>query len=180
MSFFTIENLKSVGLSDEQIKIIFNEREKELSKFNNYEEIKQKYKEQGEELNKLKQLEPEKLINRINELSQKHKEELKNVEEEYKKNIKMISIKSQLSGAHDPDLILNLIDLNKVDLSEDGTIKMGLNEQLEELRSTKGFLFKENGNKVDAIEPIESENITQKETDESNLFIDALKKGARI
>src|SRR5690606_20490408 len=45
--------------------------------------------------------------------------------------------------AHDPEIVLSLLDRSKIQLADDGSIKAGLDDQLKALRETKPFLFKE-------------------------------------
>lgn len=180
MSFFTVENLKELGLTEEQVKKIFSERGKELAKYNDYDSIKEKYKQQGEELEKLKKLEPDKLKNQIEELSNKHREELKNIESKYNEDMKRMTIKMGLNDVHDADLVLNLLDLSKIDLKNDGSVGIGLNEQIENLRKEKSFLFKSNDVKIEATEPVDSEATKQTNNEGNDIFTSALLMGAGI
>lgn len=52
------------------------------------------------------------------------------------------ALKLTLSGAvHDADLVSTLLDKTKIELDENGNVKVGLKEQLEALRESKAFLF---------------------------------------
>lgn len=180
MSFFTIEKLKELGLTDEQSQKIFAERGKELAKYNDYEEIKRKYKEQGVELAKLKELEPEKLKEQIDLMSKNHKEQLNELELNHKQTVKKMAIKMNLTDVYDQDIVLSLLDLSKIDLDDEGNVKMGLNEQLESIRKDKEFLFKVNENlKTKATKPVEGTTINNNSAEVDN-FVNAALKGAGL
>lgn len=54
------------------------------------------------------------------------------------------AIKLAVTGAaHDPEMIISLLDKTKIEVNEDGTIKAGLDDQLKALRESKAFLFVE-------------------------------------
>lgn len=178
MSFFTVEKLKEIGLSDEQAQKIFSERGKEMAKYNDYEEIKQKYKEQGEQLSKLQELDPEKLKEQVDVLTKSHKEQIKEIENKHMENIKKMAIKMSLNDVHDPDIAMGLIDLSKVDVDDNGNVKMGLEEQLKSLRKDKSFLFRNDSAKVTAKEPTEGDKINEKDATDS--FLKSVYQGAGL
>ena len=65
---------------------------------------------------------------------------------------KTMAVKLALGDkAHDPELAAGLFDMDRVKLGDDGTVT-GVNEQLEELRKSKAFLFK-TGNTVTDYNP---------------------------
>ena len=54
------------------------------------------------------------------------------------------AIKLAIAGAvHDTDLVVSQFDKTKIELNEDGTVKVGLDDQLKGLRESKAFLFTE-------------------------------------
>lgn len=56
--------------------------------------------------------------------------------------IKKVKIISEIAGkVHDNDLVVNLLNLDKITVEDNGTM-IGLKEQLDSLKQTKGFLFK--------------------------------------
>lgn len=157
MSFFTKNNLIDLGLNEEQIEKIFSERGKELAKYNDYDEVKRKYKEQGEELTKLQELEPEKLKEQLDLMSKSHKEQLKDMENKHKENVKKMAVKMNLTDVYDPDIVLSLLDLNRVELDDNGNVKLGLEEQFKELKKEKSFLFKSSNAKFEGTTPVEGD-----------------------
>ncbi|MCY9658127.1 phage scaffolding protein [Paenibacillus chondroitinus] len=52
------------------------------------------------------------------------------------------AIKMALSGkVHDPEMVIGLLDKNKVELDDTGNLKSGLEEQVKALQTSKAFLF---------------------------------------
>lgn len=57
--------------------------------------------------------------------------------------VKKVKIISEIAGkVHDNDLVVNLLNMDDITVNDNGTV-IGLNEQLETLKQTKGFLFKD-------------------------------------
>lgn len=78
----------------------------------------------------------------------KLQDENKAATEKYEKEMSELRTNTALKLAiandvHDPDLLLGLLDKTQIKLAEDGTITGGLDEQIKNLRESKGFLFKE-------------------------------------
>lgn len=74
--------------------------------------------------------------------------ENKTKDEEYQAKMKELSLNAALklslaNDVHDSDLVLSLIDKEKIELAEDGSIKAGLDDQVKALRESKAFLFVE-------------------------------------
>lgn len=172
----TTEWLKEQGLTEEQVKAVFAERGREtkeienkhaqeISKYADYEELKSKYEQQGKDLNALKKLDPEKLKEQINSLTEKHKNDTELMQKNYTETLKKMSVKMQIQNAHDPDLILSQLDLNKIELDDKGNIKCGLEEQYKELQSTKSFLFKsEEKTQFTGVKPVEGMETKQSQS----------------
>lgn len=75
-------------------------------------------------------------------------EENKNAAKQYEAKLKDLQVttalKLSLAGeVHDTDLVIGLIDREKLKVKEDGTIESGLDDQVKALRESKGFLFVE-------------------------------------
>lgn len=93
-------------------------------------------KNSDEDVTKLKE-EITKLSNTITENDTKHKEELQ--EQKINSALKLAIVEQ----AQDVEIVSSLIDKTKLTLDENGEkITMGLNEQLENLKQAKPFLFK--------------------------------------
>lgn len=81
----------------------------------------------------------------------KMQDDFKAKDDEYQANIKTIkldnAIKLAINGkVHDEDIITSLFDREKLVLDDSGKV-IGLEEQLESLKSSKSFLFKDEGKK---------------------------------
>lgn len=75
-------------------------------------------------------------------------QKLSGLEESHAKEItalkKTAAIKAGLAGqVHDPADILALLNMDEIELAEDGSLKTDLNGLLQPLKETKGYLFKE-------------------------------------
>lgn len=153
------DNLKELGLTDEQINKVMDlngsDIEKAKSNFNEITEENKSLKSQMEERNKdLKKLQSqlkdnEDLSGQLKELQGKYKEDTNNLTE------KLHTVK--LNSAIDQVLTANkvrntkaaraLLDNDAIKLNDDGTVK-GLSEQLDAMKKSDPYLFDE-GNKED-------------------------------
>ncbi len=121
-------------------------------KFNEVNEAKKQAEEALKERDK--QLADLKKAAEGNEELQKQIETLqaenKAKEQEYQGRLRDMAIttaiKLAVAGeAHDPDLVVNLIDKSKVEVDEQGNVKAGLEDQIKSLRESKAFLFVQKG-----------------------------------
>lgn len=150
------ELLKGMGLSDEQITRIDQGVEGHYNgwvpkaRFDEVNEAKKQAESAIQERDK--QLAELKKTAGDHEMLKKQIEELqaanKKATEEYQAKLNELRIataaKLAVAGeAHDPDIVLSLLDRSKVTLNEDGSIKAGLDDQLQALRQAKPFLFKQ-------------------------------------
>ena len=173
----TKEFLKNLGLDENQINEIMKERGKELARIEDYDIIKEKYSTAVSDLTKLQEEEPNKIAEEIKKVSKQHKEELTNLKLQQQQLLKKMAIKSNLTDAYDSDIILGLIDLEKIEVDQGGNIKMGLIEQIENLKKEKSFLFKQDEIKPNGTVPATNEKNTQ---DERNSFVESFMRGAGI
>ena len=158
---FTKEELKGFGLTDEVISNILESQKKKIENYvlkseydnvkNELESEKQKVKDRDETIKKLKTFEgtATELQAKVDELNK----ELKTKDEDYEKNLNAQKKESAIkfgvmnfeSAVQDLDMVVGLIDKEKVTIDKDGKI-IGLNEQLKELQKNKAFLFKAKSN----------------------------------
>ena len=104
---------------------------------NTLKEELDKIKNSSEDITKLKE-QITNLSTTITENDKKHKEELQ--EQKLNSALKIAILKD----VQDVDIVSSLIDKTKLTLDENGEkITMGLTEQIENLKKTKPFLFKE-------------------------------------
>lgn len=146
-----LEKEIEIDLKDFRPADRFNEISKER------DEYKQKLEERGKELDQLKQNAGDntalkKQIEEMQETNKKQLEELTNqskqketewetkLKTETKRNKIMQEIITQGLTPHDMGLLMSQIDVNKVEINDNGMI--GLKDQLENIKTTKGFLFK--------------------------------------
>jgi DNA-binding transcriptional MerR regulator len=158
------ELLKDAGYTDEQIKQI-----EEAYKTKSSKEIADKFipKDRFDEKNeaaKQLQTEIEKRDKQLEELTKSAKgneeltQKLKDLEEantktreDFDTQLKETKLNNALKFAlngkvKDFDLVAGLLDKSKIELDADGNIKMGFQEQFDDLKSKKDFLFEPENN----------------------------------
>jgi chromosome segregation ATPase len=76
-------------------------------------------------------------------LQTKYKDDTKGLSDKIDDVQKSAAIKVAIGDkAHDPDLVISQIDKSKIILNEDGSVKVGLDDQVKSLQESKAFLFK--------------------------------------
>jgi alanyl-tRNA synthetase len=84
------------------------------------------------------------LKKQFDDLQAKHKEETEALTKQVEEARLTAAIKLAVATtAHDPDILAAQIDRTKITLNADGTVKMGLDEQVKALKTGKPFLFKD-------------------------------------
>lgn len=174
------EILEKNGVASEVIQNVVTSAEEKLKGFipkHRFDEVNEAKKQLEEQLTERdKQLaelkksvgDNEELKKRIEELQKENKDK----EEGYKAKLRDLqvnaAIKLAVAGkAHDPDLIVNLLDKDKIEIDEQGNIK-GLDDQLKTLQESKAFLFvqqKENDWSFKGINPFDGADQQGKDGD---------------
>lgn len=172
--------LEGKGLSDEQVKSIVEGVESNYKgyvpkhRFDEVNEAKgqleQEIKDRDIQLADLKKNvgDNEELKQQIGQLQQENKTK----DDEYQAKLKELSLNAALkislaNDVHDSDLVLSLLDKEKIELGEDGSIKGGLEEQVKALRESKAFLFvqKEEGKPAfKGFTPVDGKDNTKQST----------------
>lgn len=145
--------LEELGLEKEVIDKIMAENGNDINAAKaDYESLKQQLETANQQVTERdKQLEQlkknagdnEELSSKIAELQAENKETKAKYEADLKELKLSAAIQTSLVGkVHDEELVSSLFDKSKLILSEDGKVT-GLEEQLKQLKETKGFLFKE-------------------------------------
>jgi len=84
------------------------------------------------------------LQEQITKLQAENKDATTKYEADMKELRTNTALKLALAGAaHDPDIVLGLIDKTKIELDDNGNVKTGLEDQVKALRESKAFLFVE-------------------------------------
>ncbi|WP_281885664.1 phage scaffolding protein [Paenibacillus sp. YYML68] len=70
----------------------------------------------------------------------------KTAKEKYDANLKELRLGTAMKLAlvgkvHDPDIVTSLLDKSKIELDDNGNVKVGLEDQIKALRESKAFLF---------------------------------------
>lgn len=149
----TLEQLLELGLSEEIAKKVIEAHQEAikdnyvpLARFNEVNEEKKQYKEQVNNLNKeLEELQKKLKDNQdAAQIIEDLQKQIKDKEEEMVKIRKQNAIKFEVLKANPYDVadILPHLKDDQIVLSEDGTIT-GLQEQLEALKESKPYLFKQ-------------------------------------
>lgn len=155
---FTQEQLKAMGLNDDTISKILEQQKAEFEKYvlkTDYESLKSELNQEKDKVKDrdktIKTLEgfkgtSEQLQQKINELAaeiaEKDKKYADNLKAEKKANAIKVAVMASEKQPHDVDMVIGLIDADKVVFGDDGKIT-GVNEQLELLQKEKAFMFKE-------------------------------------
>lgn len=151
----TREQLKALGLNDEQIDAVMKEHGKTVNankeQLDGLTEAKKKLEADIAERDKqLKELgEAAGLSEELKEQIAKLQAENKTAKEQYETELKNLTLTSAIKTAlvgkvHDEDLVAGLFDRDKLVIGDDGKV-VGLDEQLTGLQESKGFLFKAEG-----------------------------------
>lgn len=151
------EYIKSLNLADEtkkskaveDLKKIINDNYVEKAKFNEATTAKNnletQIRERDKQLETLKKTtgDKEKLESTIKQLQEENKASKTKYEQDLK-NLRIDSaVKLKLTNtAQDVDIVANLIDKTKLIVGDDGSVT-GLDEQINPLKQSKPFLFKE-------------------------------------
>ena len=110
------------------------------------EDMQSKLEEANTTINDLKQNEPD--LDKINELLRESQERVETLEAQSRKDKINFAIESKLKDARaiDPKFARVGLDMEKIQIDENGEV-VGIDEQVEELRKNKQFLF-ETGEKI--------------------------------
>lgn len=180
------EKLIELGISEELIKAIMEEQEKELKGYikketfeeeqNQVKELKKQLKERNTQLENLKKNsgDNEELKNQITELQKTNVEN----EQKYQVQLKEFKINSAIenvavkNGAKNTKALKALLNFEGITVTDEGVI--GLNEQIERLKESESFLFE----KETIINPVISSNKREKKevSDDFDKFLEQKKK----
>lgn len=142
------EQLIALGLTEEQADKVVSgfgqmiPKSRLDEKIEEVKDLKDQLKDRDGQLEELKKVDAKGLQAKIDEL-QKDNEKTKMDYEAKLKDTQMTSaLKLALSGkVHDVDLVVSLIDKDKIELDADGNVTKGLDEQQKALQESKSFLF---------------------------------------
>lgn len=144
------EDLITMGLSEEQADSIVGKYGTMIPK-ERFDEINNAKKTLEDQVKnhetQLKDLQDkakgnEELQAEITKLQEAQKEAKTQYEQQLKDERLSSALKLALAGkVHDTDLVAGLIDRQTIELSEDGKVTKGLDEQLKTLQESKSFLF---------------------------------------
>lgn len=145
------ELLKNAGIADDQIETIVTNAVKEApkhvvpkAKYNELSTTKSSLEtqlsERDTQLEELKKVDIDGLQAKITELQQTNETAKQEHEQQMKDERLNTALKLALhSKVHDTDLVTGLIDKATIELSEDGKVTKGLDEQLKSLQESKSF-----------------------------------------
>ena len=153
------EELLAIGLTEEQAQKVAEKAAEVLkgfipkARFDEVNNLKNEYQKQIEELSK-NTANAEELKKKLEETNAV----LQQKEKEYQERIKALQIDAALKLAladqvHDVDIVAGLIDRNKLEFDDKGNITKGLEEQVNSLKESKSFLFKQEEQKKPEQEP---------------------------
>lgn len=144
------EDLIAMGLSEEQADVVVSKYGTMIPK-ERFDEVNKAKKTLEEQVknheNQLKDLQDkakgnEELQKTITDLQQANETAKTEYEQQLKDERMSAALKLSLHRkVHDVDLVAGLIDKTTIELSEDGKVTKGLDEQLKSLQESKSFLF---------------------------------------
>ncbi len=158
----TKEKLLAAGFNDDQIKTILEMHKQKLDgEFIpkvRFDEVNEELKtakttitERDNQIEGLKQFEGDatNLKETIEKLKTENEQKATEYEgtlsEERKRNaVKLALISDKENVPHDVDMIMNLIDISKIEMDDKGLIKSGFTEQNDNIKKDKPFLFTSN------------------------------------
>ena len=144
------QDLIAMGLSEEQADAVVRKYGTMIPKerFDEVNKVKKTLEDQVKNHEtQLKDLQDkakgnEELQKTITDLQQANETAKTEYEQQLKDERMSAALKLSLhSKVHDVDLVAGLIDKTTIELSEDGKVKKGLDEQLKSLQESKSFLF---------------------------------------
>jgi SMC interacting uncharacterized protein involved in chromosome segregation len=159
------EFLEKLELEKDVIDQIMAEHGKDIEGFKSQVEtlktsesgLKAQIAERDKDISDLKKAsgDSDELKARYEELQSKYKADTKSLTEKVQDAQLTAAIKVAVAAtAHDPDIVTAQIDKTKITLNDDGSVKMGLDEQVKSLQESKAFLFKDgDGGKPSGGEP---------------------------
>lgn len=142
------EELVAMGLTEEQAQKVLDgfgtmvPKSRLDDKINEVKDLTTQLKDRDTQLTELKKVDAAGLQNKITELQQKNETDKADFEEKIKDTQLKSALKLALTGkVHDADLVTGLIDRKLIELSDEGKVTKGLDEQLKTLQESKSFLF---------------------------------------
>lgn len=149
------EELKALGLTDEQVEAVMASHGTTVQTLNakvsatetERDELKKQVKERDKDIETLETAnkDNEKLSETLRDLQEKYKVAQ---EESDKANLYHAIDMALLNEVHDTGIVRGQLDIEKLSLENDGTIK-GLDDQLSGLKESKSFLFKQTETEAD-------------------------------
>lgn len=145
------EELKNLGLTDEQAKAVFAlhgkdikaEQDKSKAEFDTQlKDLNTQIQSRDKDIKALKATADEETQAKIAEMQEKHKAELKTANDNLAK-VKLDSKISEVLGqskARNVELLRKTLNVDEISLNSDGEL-IGLNEQLSKLQETDAYLF---------------------------------------
>ena len=146
------EELTALGLTAEQIDSVMASHKKEVNSYRSHAEeltterdgLKEQLTSRDADITKLKVDlgNNDELKTKLSELETKYTDETSKLQSELSKTKLNSVISDELSktNARDPKVIKALLDLDAIQLAEDGKLK-GLSEQLASLQESQAYLF---------------------------------------
>lgn len=151
------EFLKEQGLTDEQIESVMKEHGKTLNETkakadkvdgleSQIEGLEEQIEQRDNQLTELKKANPEELQQRIQELEESNETTASEYQERLDQQAFDFSLERSLINAnvHNPKAVKALLDVDQI--KPDGDKLLGLDTQLEDLKESDPYLFKDENN----------------------------------
>lgn len=155
------EFLEGMGLEKDAIdkimaehgKTVESQKSKVTELTTSLDDVKKQLDQRDKDLKELKKQAEgsEELQTKLADLEKQYKTDKEAYEAKIKDTQLTSALKLSLNGkVHDADLVASLIDKSTIELSDDGNIKKGLDDQIKTLKESKSFLFVPEGDPAPA------------------------------
>lgn len=178
----TIEELKALGLTDDQIKKVMASHGQSLNaakdktkadldaKTAEVDNLNKQLKDRDKDIKNLKKSsgDNEELSKQLSDLQEKYKTDTANLNEQLAKTKLNGALAEAMSGtkARNADVVKKMLNMDEISLNSEGQL-IGLDEQISKLQETDAYLF-DLGTKTSGTDPKSGKDVNPGNVDSGN------------